>query len=391
MQQPGPSERFFLAFKDAFHSSALVKLTLSQQRQKKADLKSIVVTPVMLKKGLMLHFVFRYKTRDISKNFSLEDALAHIASALDQDFYHADMYQSDVNVKLLLSPSGKARLLEQDIAPLQPVSLEHNRTKSRLIETAGNVYLRELGVTNAQGEVRFDMKDKYLQINRYVELLDPWVRQLQSEKLLRVADMGSGKGYLTFAMYDYMVHNQNLSVQMTGVEFRADLVDKCNAIAEQCNYTGLTFAEGTIESIAIDNPDILIALHACDTATDDAIYRGIEAQARLIVCAPCCHKQIRKEMRSLPPVSPVLKHGILLERQAEIITDALRALIMEAHGYKTRVFEFVSTEHTPKNLMIVGRKQAISQQAREAYLMQIRELKQLYGITRHYLETLLGI
>jgi hypothetical protein len=145
---------------------------------------------------------------------------------------------------------------------------------------------------------------------------------------------------------------------------------------------------GNIREVKLEKIDILIALHACDTATDDAIFRGITSGASLIVCAPCCHKQVRKEFNVANELKGVLKHGILEERQAEIITDGIRALMLEAHGYKTRVFEFISTEHTPKNVMIVGRKVAAKPAAMKKSLENIRAVKEFFGVRHHYLEEL---
>ena len=178
---------------------------------------------------------------------------------------------------------------------------------------------------------------------------------------------------------------------MTGVEFREDLVTICNSIAEKSSFNKLRFLKGTIADTRLEKIDILIALHACDTATDDAIFRGIKSDASLIVCAPCCHKQIRKAMNVTNELSNVTKFGILKERQAEILTDTIRAMIMEAYGYKTNVFEFISLEHTPKNVMIVGKQTGKENPDKQQILSNIAAIKKVYGIEKHYLETLLGI
>lgn len=167
------------------------------------------------------------------------------------------------------------------------------------------------------------------------------------------------------------------------------MVTLCNSIAQKSHFENLNFAQGTIEKVKIDNITVLIALHACNTATDDAIYQGIKSNASLIVCAPCCHKQIRKELNVSSPLNNVTKFGILKERQAEIVTDTIRAMLMEANGYKTNIFEFISTEHTPKNLMIVGEKTAKTNAQQQQILDDINSIKQIYGIKNHYLETLL--
>ena len=383
------TENFLGKFNETFQQQKLVKLTLSKPRDKKSDLKNIIITPVKLKRGLLLNFVYRYTTRDITKNFDPAEASEEIRQAMGQNFLLADMYTAQENLKLMVSPSGKVKLKTHAVIAPVPVTFSHDRKKERLVEPENNIYLRELGVTNEKGEVKHDMKDKFLQINRYLELLQPEIKQLPATEILKIADMGSGKGYLTFALYDYLVNKVGINVDMTGVEFRDDLVEACNNIALNCGFINLEFFKGTIEDAKIDDPDILIALHACDTATDEAIFRGIKAESSLIVCAPCCHKQIRKEFSVTNELGAVLKHGILEERQAEIITDGLRALLMEAHGYKTRVFEFISTEHTPKNLMIVGRKISSGKATREKALKNIEKIKGMFGVGEHYLERLL--
>jgi len=192
-------------------------------------------------------------------------------------------------------------------------------------------------------------------------------------------------------LYDYLTNSLKLTPKMTGVEFRPDLVQICNDIATKANFAQLKFEKGTIVDTQLDKIDVLIAFHACDTATDDAIFRGIKSGAALIVCAPCCHKQIRKAMNVSGELANVTKFGILKERQAEIITDTLRALMMEYFGYKTNVFEFIPLEHTPKNVMIVGRKVSTSAADQKRILADIAAIKKVYGIEKHYLETLLEI
>jgi SAM-dependent methyltransferase len=248
-----------------------------------------------------------------------------------------------------------------------------------------------LGVTNSNFELRREMSDKYRQINKYIELLAPNLKEANLVAGFDMADMGSGKGYLTFALYDYLTNVLNLSPTMTGVEFRPDLVQICNDIALKASFKNLKFVKGTIADIQLPNIDVLIALHACDTATDDAIYRGITSGAKLIVCAPCCHKQIRKAMNVTNELNNITKFGILKERQAEIVTDTLRAMILEYFGYKTNVFEFIPLEHTPKNVMIVGRKISNSTVDKKRILHDIDAIKKMYGIEKHYLETLLGL
>lgn len=204
-------------------------------------------------------------------------------------------------------------------------------------------------------------------------------------------DMGSGKGYLTFSLYDFLIREYGLNATICGVELREQLVSFCNELAVKNQFTNLHFEAKDINDFE-GKIDMLIALHACDTATDIAIAKGIKARADIIIVAPCCHKQIRRQMdaNASSIFQPMLKHGIFCERTAEMLTDTIRALLLELHGYKTKVFEFISTEHTAKNVMIVATLQSKNNLQIEKILMQIDCLKQQFGINSHFLEQLLA-
>lgn len=382
---------FYNKLHEAIEEKQLVKLILSNKRDKNSDLKKIIIKIIELKNSYFLNFVYNHNTKDITKNYKFEEGINLIINILSEQFYNCNLFTNAEDIILNQFKNGKVILKSKENTSFVPLTIfNHDRTKNRIISTKNNIYLRELGVISEKWEVYNKMIDKYKQINRYIELLSPNLKEIELNEDTHIADMGSGKGYLTFALYDYLVNNLHYNVKMTGVEFRKELVDKCNEIAKKSNFSGLDFIEGTIEKAKIEKIDILIALHACDTATDEAIFRGIKSKASLIVCAPCCHKQIRREMNVTNELSQVVKHGILKERQAEIITDSLRALIMESKGYKTNVFEFISTEHTPKNLMIIGRKIDNFEKNLDEILETIDSIKKLYGIEKHYLENLLG-
>ena len=383
-------EIFIEKLQSAVETKKLIRLSLSAIKNKDSDLKKIIVTAVELKKGFSLNFVYRHNTKDITKNYETSEGIALISKAIDTDFNNAELLTENEALNLYTLPNGKIQLKTATPAVQQPVTFTHDKIKEKLIDLKDNIYLWELGITNADFELRREMNDKYRQINKYIELLSPNLDELSLPENFHVVDMGSGKGYLTFALYDYLTNNMKLKPAMTGVEFREDLVNVCNTIAVKSNFDRLKFKKGTIANTNLEKIDILIALHACDTATDDAIFRGIKSAASLIVCAPCCHKQIRKAMNVTNELGNITRFGILKERQAEIITDTLRAMIMEAFGYKTNVFEFISLEHTPKNVMIVGKKTR-SKPNKEQILDNIAAIRKIYGIEKHYLETLLEI
>ena len=382
---------FFEKLQSVVEKKELIKLSLTGKRVKNSDLKKVIITAVEIKKGYSLNFVYRHDTKDITKNYEIHEGLSLINKLLETDFLNAEVFSGNENFQLYILANGKVKLKVLQLTLAASASLLHDKEKERLVQIHGNIYLQELGITNAQWELRREMSDKYKQINQYIELLSPYLKDIKLVSDFNVVDMGSGKGYLTFALYDFLVNNLKLTPSMTGVEYREDLVNTCNSIAQKAGFENLNFVQGTIEKTKLESIDILIALHACDTATDDAIFRGIKSDAELIVCAPCCHKQIRRAMNVGNELHNITRFGILKERQAEIITDTIRAMILELYGYKTNVFQFISLEHTPKNVMIVGKKVKNNLQNTEQIRTEIDSIKKLYGIEKHYLETLLGM
>ena len=384
-------DTLFNLLNESITAQQFIKLTLSDRRDKTNNLKNVFVKPVMLKAGLMLSFVYRHPTKDITKNYSIDEGVNLLKDMLDKGFYKADLFTTTNDLHLTLTKNGKSILTQKNAVKQQTPSTEHNKVKKRFINTDQNIYLRELGITTAEGNVKSDKQDKFKQINKYVEIVESIINSTELPDGFHIADMGSGKGYLTFALYDYLTNELKLNPKVTGVEVRKELVDTCNQIALKAGFNNLNFITGSIDTAEIENVDMLIALHACDIATDQAIYRGITANAKIIICAPCCHRQMRKAMAPKNDLKAITKFGILEERQAEILTDTIRALILESFGYKTKVFEFISTEHTPKNVLIVGVKAEIEADTKNAALQKIKGLKELYGIEYHQLERLMNI
>jgi hypothetical protein len=381
--------RFLVLLEEKLANEKLVKLTLSKPRRKSDDLRNVYVKPVRLKSGDFFSFEYKYQSRHEVKNLSANQTVETVKDLLDSHFLQADLFGLQQDISLTIFTSGKMKLKTREVQKRESPDMKHDRQKKRLLDPASPWWFG-LGLTDREGRVLPSMQHKFKQINRYVEILAPLLKPLQIENPLKILDMGAGKGYLTFALHEYLTKQGNQNVTITGVEMRSDLVSKTNHIASSSNLEGLKFDAGSISDYAISQLDVLIALHACDTATDDAIAAGIKAGAKLIVCAPCCHKQIRKEMSAAPEQHPALQFGILMERQAEILTDTLRALIMEYHGYKSQIMEFVELEHSPKNLLLTGVKSK-SESDRTALADRISALKREYGIREHFLEKALGI
>lgn len=383
-------QRFIEAFRQAADDGVLIKCTLSKPlRDAPVDLLRIYVSPVLLKKGFFLKFEYCFRTRNETKNYSPDEAQALLGKLLAGSFGQANMITADMEIALLISPGGQARLSRKKITPLlrELPDLKHNREKKRLIDPDA-IWLKDLGISTEKGEIRADSQAKWRQINKYLEVIQNLTDESPLPPNATVADLGSGKGYLTFALYDFL-HRQGRQVNVLGIELRPPLVEFCNGMARRAGFERLQFMALDIRHYQPGKLDMLIALHACDTATDQAIYCGITSEADIIVAAPCCHKQVRKAMSPPPMLRPMLRHGVMLERQAEMLTDTIRALLLESQGYRISLFEFVSTEHTPKNVMITAVKRPLSDKQRNNAWLQVQDLKKQFGIKEHYLEKLL--
>jgi SAM-dependent methyltransferase len=401
-------DRFIDLLRASLGDGSLTKLTLGKPCGADASLRNVFVRPVTLKSGAHFAFVWRHATRDITKNLSAEEALATVAALLGHDFLDAHLFTAAQNAQLETKPDGTARLKLSPVvgvsslrtatspAPLAPLSAAaHDRAKSYLIPATAP-WLRALGVVNDRGQPREGMADKFRQIQKFAELLQHLLADAFPEQSapsappLRVIDMGSGKGYLTFAVASLL----GARARVRGIELRPDLVTLCNRVAVEYGLQHhVVFAGGAIADtpLAPGECDVLIALHACDTATDDALARGIAAGARLLVVAPCCQKELRRQLTAPAVLAPALRHGIFQERQAEFVTDALRAQLLEAAGFRTKVFEFISTEHTAKNLMIAAVRDSAADVRDPVAVERLQAFAQFYGIERHALATHLHI
>ena len=409
-----PAEEFSQLLRDSVAAGTFVKLTLGRYRGADATLRNLYVRPVALRAGPRLSLLWRHATKDITKNHPPAEALALLAPLIGGDFGSAHLFTTAGDAQLEFGADGPPRLKRLPASSAAPSAGEHDHRKARLIAPDSR-WLHLLGVTTAAGAAREGMAAKFKQINRFVELLAPLVTAaaLPADRPVEVADMGCGKGYLTFATWQYLRQVGGRAAHVRGIEQRPELVDLCNRTARDCGCEGLEFAAGTIADAPPAALDVLIALHACDTATDDAIAHGIAAGAALIVVAPCCHKELSPRLAAPPALAPALRHGIFHERQAEFVTDALRTLLLEWAGYDTRAFEFISTEHTPKNLMIAAvRRPAVSAPNppaeslpnpaavspssptepgdRQAAASRVRALAAAYGIRAQHLADRLG-
>ncbi|WP_231962272.1 SAM-dependent methyltransferase [Opitutus sp. GAS368] len=375
-----PREDFLIQLGTSVRDGSFVKLTLGKPRGGDATLRNLLVRPVVLRGAPHLSFVWRHDRQDITKNHAPEDAITALAALVGADFHSAHLFTTARMAQLEFNKKGEPRLTYGPAA-VEKAGGEHDRTKQRLLPEQSQPWLEKLGVTTATGAVREGLADKHRQIHKFTEILSHLAADaaLPTHRPLEIADMGCGKGYLTFATHDYFNLVEQRAAHVRGIEAREELVTLCNRIARETARANLNFVQGTIESARLPALDVLIALHACDTATDDALAKGVQAGAALLVVAPCCQKELRPQLVAAPVLAPALRHGIFQERHAEFATDALRALLLEWAGYDTKVFEFISTEHTAKNLMIAATKRNGPARTESAAL-KVRELATFYGI-----------
>ena len=338
-----------------------------------------------------LSLTLRNSTQDMTKNLLMPQVAGWLKEQLGGAFRSALLCTTTRDWQFISNEAGVARLVDHKPSETQLVSQDHDKKSAGVLDSSAADWLHGLEILDRDGRVRASMADKHRQINHYLEIVSHlakdcgWFADPSQEgnnsanapcdaPLLRggggggglalgeggrnsplhFADMGCGKGYLTFGLWHLFARLQKQPVQVTGVESRPDLVNTTNKLARQIGANGLEFVQGEIASVKLPPLDALIALHACNTATDDAIKRGIELGAKLIVVAPCCHKELRPQLGKPEPLAAVLRHGLMEERMAEWATDGLRALFLEWAGYRTKIMEFVGGEHTPKNLMIAA-------------------------------------
>ena len=350
----------------------------------------VVVRPVELKGQVHWQFSYFDEKKDITRNY-LEEAAAKADELLALPFRNIFVESSDGNVQVNFTKKGKA-LVSKSKPSVVSTDLSHDRQKNKLLTDENAApFLKAVGIMTQDGRIRADMQRKYKQINEFLRLVDEIASfPTESGQPFHVVDFGCGNAYLTFAIYFYLREILKLEAQVTGVDVNADLIERHKQKVTSLGWEHLSFQTGYIADYQTETPpDMVIALHACDTATDDALAKGIGWGSRVIVCAPCCQHELQAQMAKveLPDsLASVFQDGIFFERMGDILTDTFRATILRIMGYRTDVTQFVPIEHTAKNLMIRAVK---TPQPVERWVEQYRKLKSFWGVTP-YLERLLG-
>jgi SAM-dependent methyltransferase len=371
---------------------AFVRLTMKGQVRKAAiPWRQVVVRPVLIKNERYLQFSYFNQKQDITRNYRGSEASEKLDEILALPFNSLVAQSTTEDVRVQITGKGKAILhrAKAETANREP-NLGHDFSKKLLLPAdKPDSFLQATGIMDEQGRVRPGMQGKFSQINEFLKLLDHTGELERFEKTpINILDCGCGSAYLAFATYHYLYNVRGIPARLIGVDTNETLIQKDNRQSELLGFSDACFQKSAIiDYVPQEPPDIVLALHACDTATDQAIFQGIVSQSRLILCAPCCHHYLNQQLHAVKPFTPLFRDGILKQRMADILTDEFRALVLRIMGYKTDVVEFVPAEHTDKNLMI----RAVKREQRDGvkYIREYLDLKNYWGITP-YIETLLG-
>lgn len=358
---------------------------LSNLRRKDKDsFNKVDIEPVLIQDEMKFQFTYNYKTKVIHENLEPNEATIKIEELLDKTFKQGMFFTKEGDYQILISKKGKVRILKKKPTKFE-INLSHNRKKEYIIEDGKPCdFLIRLGVMNDNGKVVSKRYDKFRQINRFLEMVEDIIPSIEKKETLNIIDFGCGKSYLTFALYYYLVDILNLDVNIVGLDLKKDVILFCNKVAKDLNYDKLEFIHGDIENLeGARDVDMVVTLHACDTATDAALVKAISWDTKVILSVPCCQHEFYDKIES-SILEPMLKHGIIKEKLSSLVTDSLRANILEIAGYQVQLLEFIDMEHTPKNILIRAIKSHSGEKKED--IDSYMEFKKFWGLEDLYIE-----
>lgn len=349
--------------------SELVTATISQPRQKSSDLRRVKLKPVLLKGEYHVQFEYQFERVMKHKNLLVNEAIEEITQLLEE-FRQGQFQLKESEIHFQLSKKFKVIYKERQTATKQ-IKLTHNREKQYLLPIDVPVpFLIRLGVQSEDGKVKRQKYDKFKQINRFLEFIEDSLRYLPTDRTVRILDFGSGKSYLTFALYHFLHEMKGYDVHITGLDLKKEVIEECANIANDLGYENLEFLVGDINEFEGETAvDMVVTLHACDVATDMALARAVRWGAKVILSVPCCQKELNRQLMA-PALDVMLQHGLVKERFASLATDSIRAELLGLVGYDAQLLEFIDMEHTPKNILIRAylTNQKASSETRERYV-----------------------
>ena len=346
----------------------LIDLTISGRKDKLQDeVSKVKIRPVIIKNNLLFQ-VSEYKgTKVYHDNYSEADVRNYIEKMMTDNFKQAQFKMTDADAQVLSGKNSNMTIKYKKSCEVRcQKELSHNRNKKYILEEGKKVdFLVDLGVMTKEGKIVNQRYDKYRQINRFLEFIEDILPELDSTREQTIIDFGCGKSYLTFAMYYYLHELKHYDVRIIGLDLKADVIAHCQQLAEDYGYEKLTFLTGDIADYdGVDHVDMVVTLHACDTATDYALDKAVRWGAKVILSVPCCQHEVNRQIEN-ELLQPVLKYGLIKERMSALLTDAIRANLLEEAGYQVQVLEFIDMEHTPKNILLRAVKSGRQKRAEE--------------------------
>lgn len=353
----------------------LYQIVVSAPRKKEGPSK-LKVRPVMINNQLCYQVSSFIDTKVYHENQTAQELVQALPEMALQSFKQVEIHTKSWQATVLIGKKGNVTVRKKLVSSTKEPELSHNRKKKYLLNPERRpAFLQDLGVQTADGRIVNSRYDKFRQINRFLEFIEDILPALPTNRRVRIIDFGCGKSYLTFAMYDYLTAVKKLEVDIIGLDLKKDVIRTCNRLAEKYGYKDLHFYEGNIQNFTgADSVDMVVTLHACDTATDYALERAVKWGAEVILSVPCCHHEMNRQIKC-EPLSPLFSYGLIQERSAALFTDALRARILETAGYDTQLLEFIDMEHTPKNILLrcIKRKRQAGNVAEVEYRRKVRE------------------
>lgn len=359
------------------------------------------IRPVIMKEQV-IYQIEEFKGKQVfHKNNSKEEAIAYILEKMENDFKQLEMESLSAHANVLVSKKGKitCKLKQKTVSQIEEEkdknrNLSHNRKKKYVLEEGiPHPFLVELGVQTMDGRIVRNKYDKFRQINRYLEFVRDIIPRLPKDRTLTILDFGCGKSYLTFALYYYLKEIEKMDIRVIGLDLKEEVIAHCNELAKRFGFDALSFYVGDISSFeGVNEVDMVVTLHACDVATDYALDKAVKWGAKVIFSVPCCQHELHNQM-NCRPLNSILKYGLIQERMAALLTDALRANLLEEAGYEVQILEFIDMEHTPKNILIRAMKREgnsrmgqagsgrISEEEKASIREQIDQVTDFFGVT----------
>lgn len=380
-------DKVFKILESVIENEKLIYAVFSNVRKGvEKEFVKLKVKPVLVKNERVLQFEYEYEQKVFHENLSNANAIDIAFGLIKTYFKQAMIYTIDADYQVLVSKKGVPKVLEK--APSRNTfDLSHNRKKNYIIEENKPCnFLHALGVMDEHGKVFHKAYDKFRQINRYLEMIADCVPHLQTDRKIQVVDFGCGKAYLTFAMYYFFVELKKLEVDIIGLDLKTDVIETCSQLAKSLDYKDLHFVQGDIKNFTgLKQVDMVVSLHACDTATDESLAKAVSWDADVILAVPCCQHELFKKIHN-PMMETMEKHGLIKERLSSLITDSIRANALEIMGYNSQMLEFIDMEHTPKNILIRAYKTG---EMNEDALKEYKEFTNFWHV-KPYIEQALG-